>query len=175
VTELDLPGKSTVRRRMTSLLEGYRLAGYNPPFDIAYVDQRTIAKRSMATHVDDLIQRLRAKGHLVEHNAIRSFLFIDGELRIRVVISLGKKDNTFQPYAQVTKSAVTTADLFLVGHFPRPGIHLTGFYLAPTSVLTDEGPTTLSDSQLPGIEGFRMSDLLAVLTLCARAPLGDLP
>ncbi|WP_338943516.1 recombinase family protein [Paraburkholderia sp. 22B1P] len=174
-SELDIPGKSTVRRRMTSLQEGYRLAGYNPPCDIAYVDQRVIAKRSMATHIDDLIGRLRAQGHSVEYNATRSLLLIDGDLRIKVTTSLGQKDNTFRPYAQVTKSTVMTTDLCLVGYYPRPSIHLVGFYLLPGSVIANGGMTTLCDSQVPGVEGFRMSDLSAVLTLCARAPLGGLP
>lgn len=173
--ELDIPGKSTVRRKLTSLQELYRRAGYQSPIDIGYIDQRVIAKRSMAKHVEGLIERLRAQGHRVEHNATRSFLLIDEALTIKVVVSLGKKDNTFQPYAQVKRSTVTTADLCLVGHYPRPDIHLTGFYLVPVSFLANDGMTTLSDAQIPGIEGFRMSDLSAILTLCARAPLGGLP
>ncbi|MFM0019473.1 MULTISPECIES: recombinase family protein [Paraburkholderia] len=174
-SELDIPGKSTVRRRMTSLEEGYRLAGYNSPRDIAYVDERVIAKKSMATHISDLIERLRAQGHLVEYNEIRPSLVIDRYLRIKVAVSLGQKDNTFRPYAQVIKSSVKSADLCLVGYYPRPGIHLLGFYLLPGSVIADKGMTTLCESQIPGVEGFRMSDLSAVLTLCAHAPLGGLP
>lgn len=100
---------------------------------------------------------------------------IDGDLRIKVTTSLGQKDNTFRPYAQVTKSTVMTTDLCLVGYYPRPSIHLVGFYLLPGSVIANGGMTTLCDSQVPGVEGFRMSDLSAVLTLCARAPLGGLP
>ncbi|WP_109483447.1 recombinase family protein [Paraburkholderia sp. C35] len=172
LTQLDICGKSNVRRHFASLDEGYRSVGYRPPADIAFVDQRMVARRSMTLHVADLVSRLRQAGHEVEQNTDGSFLRINRELRIKVCVSLGRKANTYRSYAEVKKSKMRIADLALVGYYPRPWLCLTAFYLLPTCVLSDVCMTPLSFSRVPGVEGFRIHDLSTVLMLCARKTIG---
>ncbi|SEJ96808.1 Site-specific DNA recombinase [Paraburkholderia diazotrophica] len=165
---LDIPGKSRARHRIASLETLYRSVGYFPAFDIAYVDHRIQAKKTMAQRVSGLIAQLEESGHHVEHNAKLSVLCINHELRIKVSVTLGRKENTLQPYAVATKSQRYPADLVLVGYFPRPRLSLECFYLLPEGVLEDRFETTLCHSRVPGVDGFRMHDLSALLTLCAR-------
>ncbi|OUL72720.1 recombinase family protein [Paraburkholderia hospita] len=169
--QLDIPGRTRVRRVRPSLEDAYRQVGYFPAFDIAYVDHRTTAKKTMAQYVLDVVAQLEASGHRVERDDRFSTLCIDQELRIKVCVTLGCKENTFQPYAKATKSTRFRADLVLVGYFPRPQIRLKCFYLLPESVLDDCVQTTLSPCHVPGVEGFRVNDLSLLITLCARVPI----
>jgi len=169
--QLDIPGRTRVRRVLPSLEDAYLQVGYFPALDIAYVDHRITVKKMMAQHVLDVIAQLEASGHLVERDDKLSTLCIDQELRIKVCATLGCKESTFQPYAKAAKSARFYADLVLVGYFPRPQLQLKCFYLLPESVLDDCVQTTLSPYHVPGVGGFRVDDLSLLITLCARVPI----
>jgi DNA invertase Pin-like site-specific DNA recombinase len=166
---LDIPGKSRVRRLIPSLADLYRQVGYCPAFDMTYVDQRIAAKRIMTEHLSELISKLEAAGHVVEHDSIFSMLCVDHALRLKVTVTLGHKEINCIPYAVATRPRRHPADLILVGYFPRPRLVLQCFYLLPETLLGDNEETMLSPSRIPGVEAFRTTDLSVLLTLCARA------
>ncbi|HEY1212711.1 MAG TPA: hypothetical protein VGE93_03670 [Bryobacteraceae bacterium] len=158
-----------MRRLIPSLADLYRQVGYCPAFDMTYVDQRIAAKRVMTEHLSELISKLEAAGHVVEHDSIFSMLCVDHALRLKVTVTLGHKEINCIPYAVATRSRRHPADLILVGYFPRPRLVLQCFYLLPETLLGDNEETMLSPSRIPGVEAFRTTDLSVLLTLCARA------
>ncbi len=83
----DLPSSSAYRHRFGSLLQAYRLAGYDPGRDYRYIEINRDLRKLYPQLVSDVMTRLDAVGAEVTQDATSDLLLINGEYSASMVLS----------------------------------------------------------------------------------------
>ena len=83
----DAPSSAAYRSRFGSLLQAYRLAGYEPERDFRYVEINRELRSMYPQLVTDVMHRLDAVGAKVTHDASSDLLLINGEYSASMVLS----------------------------------------------------------------------------------------
>jgi DNA invertase Pin-like site-specific DNA recombinase len=83
----DLPSSAAYRHRFGSLLQAYRLAGYDPGRDYRYVEINRELRELYPRLVADVRSRLDAVGAQVTHDSTSDLLLINGEYSASMVLS----------------------------------------------------------------------------------------
>ncbi len=83
----DLPTSSAYRSRFGSLLQAYRLAGYDPDRDYRYVEINRDLRILYPQLVSELMRRLDAVGASVTRDATTDLLLINGQYSATMVLS----------------------------------------------------------------------------------------
>jgi len=83
----DAPSSAAYRSRFGSLLQAYRLAGYEPERDFRYVEINRDLRALYPRLVADVMRRLDAVGAKVTRDATSDLLLINGEFSASMVLS----------------------------------------------------------------------------------------
>jgi DNA invertase Pin-like site-specific DNA recombinase len=83
----DLPSSAAYRHRFGSLLQAYRLAGYDPGRDYRYIEINRDLRKLYPQLVSDVMTRLDAVGAEVTQDATSDLLLINGEYSASMVLS----------------------------------------------------------------------------------------
>ena len=83
----DLPSSATYRHRFGSLIEAYRLAGYELDRDYRYLEINRDLRKLYPQLVADVMRRLDAVGATVTQDATSDLLLINGEYSATMVLS----------------------------------------------------------------------------------------
>jgi DNA invertase Pin-like site-specific DNA recombinase len=83
----DLPSSAAYRSRFGSLLQAYKLAGYEPDRDYRYVEINRDLQLLYPKLVTDVMRRLDAVGATVTQDATTDLLLINGEYSASMVLS----------------------------------------------------------------------------------------
>jgi len=82
-----MPTSATYRSRFGSLVQAYRLAGYEPERDYGYLEINRHLRQMHPRLVSDLIQRLNGAGGVVVQETKGGLLLINGEYSASIVLS----------------------------------------------------------------------------------------
>jgi len=82
-----LPSSAAYRNRFGSLLQAYRLAGFEPPRDYRFIEINRDLRALYPTLVADVMRRLDAVGAKVTQDATTDLLLINGEYSATMVLS----------------------------------------------------------------------------------------
>lgn len=83
----DLPSSAAYRYRFGSLLQAYRLAGYDPGRDYEYIEINRDLRKLYPNLVADVMRRLDAVGAKVTQDHTTDLLLINGEYSASMVLS----------------------------------------------------------------------------------------
>jgi len=83
----DVPSSGAYRTRFGSLLQAYRLAGYDPGRDYRYIEINRDMRALYPQLVADVIRRLDAVGATVTRDTTTDLLLINGEYSATMVLS----------------------------------------------------------------------------------------
>tara|TARA_B100000683_G_C12494198_1_gene555658 strand:+ start:1256 stop:2860 length:1605 start_codon:yes stop_codon:yes gene_type:complete len=83
----SVPSSATYRSRFGSLVNAYRMAGYEPQRDYSYVEINRRLRHLHPTILDDTIQRLESVGASVDHSKDDIHLLVNGEYTASLVMS----------------------------------------------------------------------------------------
>lgn len=83
----EVPSSATYRARFGTLVNAYRLAGFAPDRDYAYVEINRRLKRLHPTLVEDTVQRLKSVGATIGTSRTKRELLVNGEYTASLVIS----------------------------------------------------------------------------------------
>ncbi len=83
----NCPSSSAFQSRFGSLLRTYSLIGYNPGRDYRYVEINRRLRRLYPVMVEEVIDRLREIGALVDVNSATDLLTINGEITASLILS----------------------------------------------------------------------------------------
>ena len=89
-----LPPSGVYRSRFGSLLRAYRLAGFEPERDYAYLDTNRTLRALYPRIVGDVVNQLGAAGATVKHDTKTDMLLINGEFSASMVISRCRQTST---------------------------------------------------------------------------------
>ena len=83
----DLPSSSAYRSRFGSLLRAYKLVGYTPRRDYAYVEINRTLRALHPDIVGEVLAGLRATGCQIAQDPHTDLVFVNGEFTLSVVIA----------------------------------------------------------------------------------------
>jgi hypothetical protein len=83
----DLPSSASYRHRFGSLIEAYRLAGYDPGRDYRYIEINRDLRKLYPQLVADVMNKLDAVGAKVTQDTTSDLLLINGEYSATMVLS----------------------------------------------------------------------------------------
>jgi DNA invertase Pin-like site-specific DNA recombinase len=83
----DLPSSASYRHRFGSLIEAYRLAGYDPGRDYRYIEINRDLRKLYPQLVADIMHKLDAVGAKVTQDTTSDLLLINGEYSATMVLS----------------------------------------------------------------------------------------
>jgi len=83
----DIPTSSIYRSRFGSLIRAYRLVGYEPDRDYAYIEINRRLRRLHPQIVEDIVQKMRELGGTVLRDEETDLLHVNGEFTVSLVIA----------------------------------------------------------------------------------------
>lgn len=87
IDEMDgMPSSAAFRHRFGSLVSAYRLIGYDPEIDYAFIEINRRLRQQHADTVALVIQKIQALGANVQWDENTELLRVNGELRVSVVL-----------------------------------------------------------------------------------------
>jgi DNA invertase Pin-like site-specific DNA recombinase len=89
-----MPSSSTYRSRFGSLLQAYRLVGFDPGRDYSYLEINRTLRVLYPQLVEDIVRRLSANGASVTRDAVTDLLLINGEYSAIMVLSRCRQTST---------------------------------------------------------------------------------
>jgi DNA invertase Pin-like site-specific DNA recombinase len=82
-----MPASATYRSRFGTLIQAYRLAGYQPDRDFSYVEINRRLRKLHPTLMDDTVQRLESVGASIDFGNDNRYLVVNGEYTASLVLS----------------------------------------------------------------------------------------
>jgi DNA invertase Pin-like site-specific DNA recombinase len=82
-----IPSSATYRARFGTLVQAYRLAGFEPERDFSYVEINRRLRHLHPTLMDDTVQRLEAVGASIKPGGDDRLLLVNGEYTASLVLS----------------------------------------------------------------------------------------
>lgn len=82
----DVPSTSAYRHRFGSLVTAYRLIGYNPGIDYAFIEENRKLRARHPGMIASVIQQVEALGAVAKWNGPEQMLNVNEELRVSVVL-----------------------------------------------------------------------------------------
>lgn len=137
----DLPSSAAYRYRFGSLLQAYRLAGYDPGRDYRYIEINRDLKKLYPLLVSDVRRRLDAVGAAVTQDATSDLLLINGEYSASMVLSRCRQTPAGSLRWLVTIDQAVTPDITILVRMDPANEQPADYYLLP--IMDIESPRLL--------------------------------
>lgn len=82
----DLPSSTAFRHRFGTLVNAYRLIGYDPGIDFAFIEENRRLRKQRPDIVASVVQRITAQGGSAVWDKDTQLLHVNGELRVSIVL-----------------------------------------------------------------------------------------
>jgi len=83
----DGPSSAVYRSRFGSLVRAYRMVGYTPERDYAFIEINRHLRDMHPQVLEHVVAEMRKGGALIEHNAVSDLLTVNGEFTVSLVIA----------------------------------------------------------------------------------------
>jgi DNA invertase Pin-like site-specific DNA recombinase len=137
----DLPSSAAYRYRFGSLLQAYRLAGYDPGRDYRYIEINRDLKKLYPRLVSDVMSRLDAVGAAVTQDATSDLLLINGEYSASMVLSRCRQTPAGSLRWLVTIDQKVAPDITILVRMDPANDQPADYYLLP--IMDIEAPRLL--------------------------------
>lgn len=163
-----LPSAACYRSRFGSLVEAYRLAGYDPHQDFTYVQVNRRIRELYPHLMDDTLERLRAVGASVANHDDTDHLLVNNEYTVAILISRCRQNANGSMRWTMRLSDRKLPDITVLVRMDPVNEHPNDFYLIP---LADIRMPTLRLAQYNAayVDAYRFDTLDGFVQLALRA------
>ena len=127
----DLPNSAAYRHRFGSLLQAYRLAGYDPGRDYRYIEINRDLRKLYPRLVADVMTRLDAVGAVVTQDANSDLLLINGEYSASMVLSRCRQTPAGSLRWLITIDQKMAPDITILVRMDPSNLQPADYYLLP--------------------------------------------
>lgn len=127
----ELPSSATYRYRFGSLLQAYKLAGYDPGRDYRYIEINRDLRLLYPRLVSDVMHRLDAVGAKVTQDATSDLLLINGEYSASMVLSRCRQTPAGSLRWLISIDRQIAPDITILVRMDAANKHPADYYLLP--------------------------------------------
>lgn len=166
----DIPTSSTFRSRFGSLIRAYRLAGFVPNRNYAYIEINRHLREMYPTVVGDVIRRLDAVGASVTRDTTSDLLLINGEYSASMVLSRCRQTPAGSLRWWIKLDERIAPDITILVRMNPSNESASDYYLFPLMDLT-EPKLLLCETNGAYLDTFQFDNLDYFTRLAARRKL----
>lgn len=170
--EEALPSSSVIRSRFGSLLRAYKLVGYTPSRDYAYVEINRALREMHPTIVEHMSSQIQAAGGHVQPHGDKGLLLVNGEFTASLVIAPCKPTPGGAMRWRVRFDTSLQPDVTVVTRL-SPDLVPYDYYVLPSLDFSPEALPTLDRNGL-WLDLYRTEDLHNFYALAGREPLKEI-
>lgn len=168
----DMPCSSAYAHRFGSLVAAYQLIGYDPGRDCRYIEINRHVRRLYPEIVEGVIVRIKELGGNVWREVGSDLLFVNGELKVSVVICRCYKTAAGSNRWRIQLDTGLLPDITIAIRMDPTNTGPMDYYLLPA--LDIENPKLrLADNNHIALDAYRFDDLEAFFVLTERVALPE--
>lgn len=168
IDETDgMPSSSTYRQRFGSLVRAYRLVGYVPHRDYAYIETNRALRTVYSDVIAQTISAIESMGSLVLRDRETDLLRIDDEFNASIVIVRCQHTGAGALRWKVRFDAGLNPDITLVVRMARENEAIQDYYLLP-KIDFQESMLRLREDNGVFLDAYRFDSLDALAVLSQR-------
>ena len=168
----DLPTSSVFRARFGSLVSAYRLIGYTPAIDYAFIETNRRLRAEHPKIVGEVVQRLEALGATVRIDQETDLLHLNQELRVSIVLCRHTVTGANSSRWTVRLDAGLKPDITIAVRMDATNSGIRDYYLLPACDMTWEKIRMAEDNGL-SLDAFRFASLDFFFSLAARVKIEE--
>ncbi len=134
----DMPSSCAIRHRFGSLVSAYRLIGYDPGIDYAFIEINRNLRRMHPDVVAEVIEKLRGHGATVFVDEETDLLHINGEITASLVISRCTQTEAGSLRWAVRLDESLRPDITIAARMDEENEAIRDYYLLPALDMTWE-------------------------------------
>jgi len=168
----DAPSSASYRSRFGSLLQAYRLAGYEPERDFRYVEINRDLRALYPRLIADVMRRLDAVGATVTRDATSDLLLINGEFSASMVLSRCRETPAGSLRWLFKMNQRLSPDITILVRMDAANAHPADYYLLP--IMDIESPRILfCETNGVHLDTYQFDNLDYLTELTSRCQLED--
>lgn len=168
----DMPSSSAYGYRFGSLLRAYELVGYTPERDYSYIEINRQLRQTYAGIVEDAIRQIRELGGEVHREVGSDLLFVNGEIRVSVIICRCQQTATGSYRWQVHLDTGLRPDITVAIRMDAANAQPLDYYLLPALDIEDP-KVRLKENNGLALDAYRFDDLQPFFFLTERVNLRE--
>ena len=168
----DMPSSSAYTHRFGSLIRAYQLIGFTPDRDYRYLE---INRQLRAMHpeiVEDTIRRIKELGGDVWREVGSDFLFVNGEIKVSIVICRCLKTATGRNRWKIRIDTGQLPDITIAVRMDEDNKGPLDYYILPALDIEDP-QIRLADSNGIALDSYRFDDMEDFFSLTRRAKIPE--
>lgn len=166
----DAPSSSAYRSRFGSLLRAYRLIGYTPRRDYAYLEINRVLRRRHPELIDEMSAGIQQAGGWAVRNSETDLLLVNGEFTTSLVIARCKPTAAGSYRWLIRFDAGLLPDVTVVARMAPSNSHAYDYYVFPAIDFSVENLPILEDNGFT-LDAYRVDSLDSFYQLAGRVPL----
>lgn len=168
----DMPSSSAYAHRFGSLIEAYKLIGYDSGRDCRYIEINRHLRRLYPEIVEDAIRRIKEFGGDVWREVGSDLLFVNGEIKVSVVICRCHRTASGSNRWKIHLDSSLMPDITIAVRMDATNTRPMDYYLLPA--LDVENPKIrLADNNHIALDAYRFEDLEPFFLLTERCALPE--
>lgn len=168
----DMPSSSAYAHRFGSLIRAYKLIGFTPERDYRYLEINKHLRQLYPEIVEDTISRIKELGGNVWREVGSDFLFVNGELKVSIVICRCQKTQAGNNRWKIHLDSGQLPDITIAVRMDADNKNALDYYILPA--LDIENPDIrLAENNHIALEAYRFDDLEAFFILTERIALPE--
>lgn len=167
----DMPSSSAYRARFGSLMQAYKLVGYQPERDYQYVEINRALRSMFPGIVTDTMNNIERNGGLVDVNTLTDVLTINDEFTASIVIARCLRTPSGRLRWKIRFDSSLRPDLTIAIRMDETNENILDYYLLP-SIDMSESKIRLAEENGVHLDAYRFDTLDILFRLSAREELG---
>ncbi len=163
----DMPSSSAYAHRFGSLIRAYQLIGFTPDRDYSYIETNKHLRQLYPEIVEDTIKRIKELGGDVWREVGSDFLFINGELKVSIVICRCQQTQAGSNRWKIHLDSSLMPDITIAVRMDADNKEALDYYIL--SALDIEDPKMrLAENNGIALDSYRFDDLEDFFSLTRR-------
>lgn len=168
----DMPSSSAYAHRFGSLLRAYQLIGFTPDRDYHYLEINRRLREIHPEIVEDTIKRIKDLGGEVWREVGSDFLFVNGELKVSIVICRCVKTPAGSNRWKIRLDSGLMPDITIAVRMDEDNKDILDYYILPALDVEDP-KIRLADSNGIALDSYRFDDMEDFFSLTYRAKIPE--
>jgi hypothetical protein len=163
----DMPSSSAYAHRFGSLIRAYQLIGFTPDRDYSYIETNKHLRQLYPEIVENTIKSIKELGGDVWREIGSDFLFINGELKVSIVICRCQQTQAGSNRWKIQLDSSLMPDITIAVRMDVDNKEALDYYILPALDIEDP-KIRLAENNGIALDSYRFDDLEDFFSLTRR-------